>query len=196
MVYNHLAIVIHVIDNEMKKIFILIGIVTLLSCKSKIGSIDNEEILIVHKALMISNPNHTEINVIAEPNNNSVINFKNGGFDDDEYNIYTNKFYFKKNRITTWDKQIILDDNNLYEKIHFIKSKNEIPKVGFNDTINAKIYHVVSNVMFSDDGKLAIINIASFSNLPIAQYYEEYTYVFKKEDNEWIYSFNFLVGIS
>lgn len=80
----------------MKKLyFVLIIIIILLSCKSGKAYIDNEELIIINKALSIAKPHYTEIYISARPDNRDIVVFEKGGFIDDDDNLYRNKFKFK-----------------------------------------------------------------------------------------------------
>lgn len=113
----------------MKKLyFVLIIIIILLSCKSGKAYIDNEELIIINKALSIAKPEYIIMNILEKPDNTDIIRYKNGGFIDDNDNLYRDKFNFNNNRVYRWNNNMGLYNKLLKGKITLIDDYNKVEK--------------------------------------------------------------------
>lgn len=196
MAYSRQGIKSHVIDCSMKKYLYIVIIISLLySCKYTSVNSNNDEVYIVNKALSIAKPNYIVMNIVVIPDNDLIVNYKNGGFQDEGHNIYYNIFNFRKNKTERWSRKLGLYNSKLEKRVNLIEDYSKIIKVSHNELEKSITILSISNVMFSDDGKFAIVNIGTSSNTELGDY-EGQMYVFKKEGNEWVYQFTFMTAIS
>ncbi len=181
----------------MKKLVYIFFILLFISCKSVIVKNDvSEESEIINDVLVRFMSEYYEINILSKPYNEPVLIFKNGGFNDENNKLYRNKFYFKTDTTQNCNKRIIKDSKVFKGKISFIKNRDDIPKLGYDDEEKSKKYKLISNVMFTEDNTCAIVTIESFSNSKFVQYYEGYIYIYKKQGEKWVYSHRVLTAIS
>ncbi len=175
---------------------ISIVLVFLISCKTIKTDIISDEIKIVNQLLLIAKPDYDEINLLSKPNNELVETFKNGGFQDDSLNIYKEKFNYRDDRVSRWNRSMSINNKKLNGKLKILKDSYKIKSVSHTQMHKAKMFVTLSNTMFSENNTLAIISIEFFSNLEISQYYEGRIYIFKKKGDKWVYVSDFMATVS